>query len=246
MTAKKPIALIVGAGDYIGAAIAKRFASGGFKVCLGRRKFKKLLPLVNEINGAGGEAIPFEFDARDEQITEQIFKEIETKIGPLELVIFNPGGNVYFPISDTSSRVFRKVWEMSCFAGFLTGREAAKYMIPRKNGSIFFTGATASIRGSSGYSAFASGKFGLRALAQSLARELGPFNIHVAHLIVDAAVDTQFVRELLSKKGVDLDNLHENYLMNPISIAESYWHLHHQTQDGWTHELDLRPNGEKW
>ena len=202
--------------------------------------------LVNEINGTGGEAIPFEFDARDEQITEQIFKEIETKIGPLELVIFNPGGNVYFPISDTSSRVFRKVWEMSCFAGFLTGREAAKYMIPRKNGSIFFTGATASIRGSSGYSAFASGKFGLRALAQSLARELGPLNIHVAHLIVDAAVDTQFVRELLSKKGVDLDNLHENYLMNPISIAESYWHLHHQTQDGWTHELDLRPNGEKW
>ena len=246
MTKKKPIALIVGAGDYIGAAIAKRFASGGFKVCLGRSKFKKLLPLVNEINGAGGEAIPFEFDARDEQITEQIFKEIETKIGPLELVIFNPGGNVYFPISDTSSRVFRKVWEMSCFAGFLTGREAAKYMIPRKNGSIFFTGATASIRGSSGYSAFASGKFGLRALAQSLARELGPLNIHVAHLIVDAAVDTQFVRELLSKKGVDLDKLHENYLMNPRSIAESYWHLHHQTQDGWTHELDLRPNGEKW
>ena len=162
------------------------------------------------------------------------------------MVIFNPGGNVYFPISETTSRVFRKVWEMSCFAGFLTGREAAKYMVPRKKGSIFFTGATASMRGSAGYSAFASGKFGLRALSQSMARELGPLNIHVAHLIVDAAVNTAFVRQLFINKGTDPDTLPEDTLMKPSSIAETYWNLFHQTKDGWTHEIDLRPFGEKW
>ena len=246
MTKEKPVALIVGAGDYIGAAVAKRFASGGFKVCVGRRSFDKLTPLVREIKENGGEAIPFEFDARKEDVTEKVFKEIENNIGPLDLVVFNPGGNVYFPISETTSRVFRKVWEMSCFAGFLTGREAAKYMVPRKKGAIFFTGATASIRGSSGYSAFASGKFGLRALSQSMARELGPENIHVAHLIIDAAVDTKFVRQLFLNKGTDPDTLPEDTLMKPASIAETYWNLFHQTKDGWTHEIDLRPFGEKW
>ncbi len=246
MTKEKPVALIVGAGDYIGAAIAKRFASGGFKVCVGRRSFDKLTPLVREIKENGGEAIPFEFDARKEDVTEKVFKEIENNIGPLDLVVFNPGGNVYFPISETTSRVFRKVWEMSCFAGFLTGREAAKYMVPRKKGAIFFTGATASIRGSSGYSAFASGKFGLRALSQSMARELGPENIHVAHLIIDAAVDTKFVRQLFLNKGTDPDTLPEDTLMKPASIAETYWNLFHQTKDGWTHEIDLRPFGEQW
>tara|TARA_B100000073_G_scaffold321142_1_gene301429 strand:- start:896 stop:1636 length:741 start_codon:yes stop_codon:yes gene_type:complete len=246
LTKEKPVALIVGAGDYIGAAIAKRFASGGFKVCVGRRSFDKLTPLVREIKENGGEAIPFEFDARKEDVTEKVFKEIENNIGPLDLVVFNPGGNVYFPISETTSRVFRKVWEMSCFAGFLTGREAAKYMVPRKKGAIFFTGATASIRGSSGYSAFASGKFGLRALSQSMARELGPENIHVAHLIIDAAVDTKFVRQLFLNKGTDPDTLPEDTLMKPASIAETYWNLFHQTKDGWTHEIDLRPFGEQW
>jgi len=246
LTKEKPVALIVGAGDYIGAAIAKRFASGGFKVCVGRRSFDKLTPLVREIKENGGEAIPFEFDARKEDVTENIFSEIENNIGPLDLVVFNPGGNVYFPISETTSRVFRKVWEMSCFAGFLTGREAAKYMVPRKKGAIFFTGATASIRGSSGYSAFASGKFGLRALSQSMARELGPENIHVAHLIIDAAVDTKFVRQLFLNKGTDPDTLPEDTLMKPASIAETYWNLFHQTKDGWTHEIDLRPFGEQW
>tara|TARA_B100001758_G_scaffold245790_1_gene259509 strand:+ start:171 stop:911 length:741 start_codon:yes stop_codon:yes gene_type:complete len=246
LSREKPVAFIVGAGDYIGAAVAKRFAYGGFKVCVGRRNFDKLTPLVDEIKENGGDAIPFEFDARKEDVTEKVFKEIEQNIGPLDLVIFNPGGNVYFPISETTSRVFRKVWEMSCFAGFLTGREAAKYMAPRKKGSIFFTGATASIRGSSGYSAFASGKFGLRALSQSMARELGPLNIHVAHLIVDAAVNTAFVRQLFINKGTDPNTLPEDTLMKPSSIAETYWNLFHQTKDGWTHEIDLRPFGEKW
>ena len=242
----KPVALIVGAGDYIGAAIAKRFARGGFQVCLGRRNGDKLAPLVEEIEASGGTAHPFTFDARREDVTEEIFARIEAEIGPLEVVIFNVGGNVNFKIADTTSRVFRKVWEMCTFAGFLTGREAAKYMVPRGRGSILFTGATASVRGGVGFSAFAAGKFGLRAVTQSLARELGPQGIHVAHLIIDAGVDTAFVRDLLEKRGVDLDKMAEDTLMNPDSVAEAYWYLYNQKRDAWSFELDVRPYAEKW
>ncbi|MGE4325898.1 MAG: SDR family NAD(P)-dependent oxidoreductase, partial [Pseudodonghicola sp.] len=193
-----PVALIVGAGDHIGAAIAKRFAAGGFTVCLGRRNGDKLAPLVAEIEASGGHAHGFSMDARDEDNVAEVFKTIEETLGPIELVIFNVGANVYFPILDTTARVFRKVWEMACFGGFLTGREAARHMLPRGRGSLFFTGATASMRGGSGYAAFASAKAGLRNLAQSLARELGPQNIHVAHLVIDAGVDTDFVRDRIA------------------------------------------------
>ena len=241
-----PIVLIVGAGDYIGAAIARRFADGGFTVCMGRRNGDKLLPLVNEIIENGGTAYGFTMDARDEENTAIIFEKIEKDIGPIDLVIFNVGGNVYFPILDTTARVFRKVWEMACFAGFFTGREAARYMIPRGKGKIFFTGASASMRGKSGYSAFSAGKAGLRMLSQSMARELGPKNIHVAHLIIDAGVDTAFVRGRIKAAGKDPDNLPADTLMDPRSVADTYWMLYHQNRDGWTHELDLRPYGETW
>ena len=184
------IVLIVGAGDYIGSAIAKRFAQGGFIVCLGRRNGEKLNLIVDEIRSLGGIAHGFAMDARKEESVESVFKNIEREIGCIDLVIFNVGGNVFFPILETTSRVFRKVWEMATFSGFLTGREAARYMVPRKRGKIFFTGATASLRGAEGYAAFAAGKAGLRGVAQSLARELGPKNIHVGHLIIDAGVDT--------------------------------------------------------
>jgi len=242
----KPVALIVGAGDFIGAAIAKRFAAGGFEVCMGRRNGDKLAPIVAEIEAAGGTAHGFTFDARLEDVTEDVFAKIEAEIGPIEVVIFNVGGNVHFKIADTTARVFRKVWEMCSFAGFLTGREAAKYMVPRGKGSIFFTGATASMRGGSGFAAFAAGKFGLRALAQSMARELGPQGIHVAHLIIDSGVDTAFVRDLWKKRGMDPDEMPPDSLMRPESVAEAYWTLHHQNRDGWTQELDLRPYGENF
>ena len=240
------IVLIVGAGDYIGAAIARRFAEGGFIVCMGRRNGEKLAPLVDEITDKGGAAHGYAMDARDEEITADIFAKIEKDIGPIDLVIFNVGGNVYFPVLDTTARVFRKVWEMACFAGFFTAREAARYMIPRRKGKIFFTGASASMRGKSGYSAFSAGKAGLRMLAQSMARELGPQNIHVAHLIIDAGVDTAFVRERIIAEGKDLDDLRPDTLMDPRSVADTYWMLYHQNRDGWTHELDLRPYGEIW
>jgi NAD(P)-dependent dehydrogenase (short-subunit alcohol dehydrogenase family) len=137
---------------------------------------------------------------------------------------------------------------MACFGGFLTGREAAKYMVPRNKGSIFFTGATASMRGGIGYAAFASAKFALRALAQSMARELGPENIHVAHLVIDAGVDTAWVRERIKERGGEdaLDNLAPDELVRPAAIGEAYWQLHQQDPSCWTHELDVRPFMEKW
>ncbi len=133
--------------------------------------------------------------------TSPLFSRAADAHAPLEVCIFNVGGNVNFPLLDTTERVFRKVWELGCYAGFLTGREAARLMLPRGKGCIFFTGATASVRGGIGYAAFASAKHGLRAVAQSMARELGPKNIHVAHLIIDAGVDTAFVRERIKQRG---------------------------------------------
>jgi NAD(P)-dependent dehydrogenase (short-subunit alcohol dehydrogenase family) len=242
----KPICLIIGAGDYIGAAIARRFAKGGFHIVMGRRQGKNLAPVIAQIETAGGSAQGFTWDARKEETATNMFAYVEEKIGPIEICIFNVGGNVFFPILETTERVFRKVWEMCAYAAFLSGREAAKYMVERQKGSIFFTGATASVRGSLGYAAFASGKFALRGLAQSMARELGPKNIHVAHLIIDAGVNTEFVRDRLRKAGTDPDHLSPDTLMSPSSIAEAYWNLHHQKRDGWTHELDIRPYVETW
>jgi NAD(P)-dependent dehydrogenase (short-subunit alcohol dehydrogenase family) len=175
-----------------------------------------------------------------------VFEEIEREQGPLEIAVFNVGANVNFPVLDTTSRVFRKVWEMACFGGFLCGREAARHMLPRQRGSIFFTGATASLRGGKGYAAFASAKSGLRALAQSLARELGPEGIHVAHLVIDAGVDTAWVRERIRGAGGDPAALPPDTLMNPASVAEAYWMLHQQPRDAFSFELDLRPHRENW
>lgn len=242
----QPVAFVVGAGDYIGAAVSKRLAAGGLSVCMARRNGDALQPVVEEIERAGGRAHGFSMDAREEDQVVETFARIEADVGPLEFVLFNVGGNVNFPILETTSRVFTKVWQMGCLGGFLTGREAAKHMVPRGKGSIFFTGATASMRGGSGYAAFASAKFGLRALAQSMARELGPKNIHVAHLVIDSGVDTAWVRERMAASGRDANALAPDTLMNPASIAETYWQLHGQHRDAWTHELDLRPFGERF
>ncbi len=245
MSEKPKVALIVGAGDYIGSAIAKRFARGGYTIVAARRNKTgdKLNPLVEAIESEGGVCHGMTVDARKEEQVVDLFERTERDIGPIEVCVFNVGGNVRFPLLETTSRVFYKVWEMACFAGFLTAREAVKVMRPRQRGSLFFTGATASMRGASGFSAFASGKAGLRALAQSTAREAGPDNIHVCHLVIDAGVDTAFVRGLM---GVEADELPPDTLMSPDSIAEVYWFVHNQPRDAWTFELDLRPYGEKW
>ena len=238
---------VVGAGDFIGGAICERFAAEGYRVFGGRRNGEKLAPLAAKIAAAGGRFEARTLDARQEDEITAFLAEADAD-QPLEAVIFNVGANVNFPILETTERVFRKVWEMACESGFFTGREAARLMLARGGGSIFFTGATASVRGGIGYAAFASAKAGLRAVAQAMARELGPKNIHVAHLIIDAGVDTAFVRgRIAAARGPEaLDNLAPDTLMNPASIAEAYWRLHQQSRDGWTVERDLRPVGETW
>jgi len=236
---------VIGAGDFIGSAIAKRFAREGYTIFAGRRTADKLAKLKAEIEAEGGACVARGLDARKEEDITAFLNAADAH-APLEVCIFNPGANVNFPLLETTERVFRKVWEMACYGGFLTGREAARLMLPHGKGTILFTGATASLRGGIGYAAFASAKFGLRAVAQSMARELGPKNIHIAHLIIDAGVDTEFVRKRIRARGSDPDALPPDSLMEPESVAEAYWYLHSQARDGWTHELDLRPFAEKW
>lgn len=235
---EQQVAVVIGAGDATGGAIAQRFAREGYVVVATRRHQDALAPLVQEIEENGGQAIGLGCDARDEEAMCGLFSKIESEIGEVGVVVFNIGANVQFPITETTGRVYRKVWEMAAFAGFLAGREAAKVMLPRGRGTIIFTGATASMRGGAGFAAFASAKFALRALAQSMARELGPKGIHVAHSIIDGAIDTAFIRE----------NFPDRYalkaqggILDPDHIAEQYWQLHKQPRDCWTHELDLRP-----
>jgi NAD(P)-dependent dehydrogenase (short-subunit alcohol dehydrogenase family) len=245
MTPRNASVAVIGAGDFIGAEIAKKFAAEGFTVFAGRRNGDKLAALVKEIEAKGGSIHARSLDARKEEQVIAFLNDADAH-APLDVCIFNVGANVNFPILDTTERVFRKVWEMACYSGFLAGREAARLMLPRGQGNIFFTGATASLRGGSGFAAFASAKFGLRAVAQAMARELGPSNIHVAHLIIDSGVDTEWVRQRrLESLGPDaLAN--PDLLMPPASVAESYWQLYSQPRSAWTFEMEIRPFGEKW
>lgn len=238
---------VIGAGDFIGAAIAKKFAAEGFIVFAGRRQGEKLVPLVSEIEAAGGRIVARRLDARKEEESAAFLRDADMA-APLEVCIFNIGANVNFPLLETTERVFRKVWEMACYAGFLTARDAARLMLPRGRGNIFFTGATAGMRGGIGYAAFASAKFGLRAVAQSAARELGPQGIHVAHLVIDAGVETQWVRERIREREGEaaLANLDPGRLMRPESVAEAYWQIYREPRDAWSFEREIRPFAEKW
>jgi NAD(P)-dependent dehydrogenase (short-subunit alcohol dehydrogenase family) len=230
--------LVVGAGDATGGAIARRFAREGLAACVVRRSADKLAPLVQAIQAEGGTVHAFGADARKEDDMVALVAGIERDIAPLDVAVFNIGANVRFNVTDTTERVYRKVWEMAALAGFLTGREVAKAMLPRGRGTIIFTGATASLRGGAGFSAFAGAKHALRALAQSMARELGPQGIHVAHVVIDGAIDTAFIAENFPQRYALKD---QGGILDPDSIAETYWQLHRQPRNAWTHELDLRP-----
>lgn len=239
----KKVALVIGAGDATGSAIARRFAREGYATCVTRRSADKLQPLVDGIRSAGGEAHGFPSDARNEEQVAELVEHIEAQIGPIDVFAFNIGANVPASVLEETPRKFFKVWEMACFAGFLTSQAVAKRMVVRRRGTILFTGATAALRGSAGFAAFATAKHGLRALAQSMARELGPMNIHVAHVVIDGAIDTAFIRDnfpaMYAEKGRD-------GILSPEHIADAYWYLHTQPRDAWTFELDLRPWMERW
>ncbi len=241
------VALVIGAGDATGGAIARRFACGGYTACATRRSLDKLQPLLEQIRAEGGTAHGFASDARKEEEVVALIEQIETTIGPIEVLVFNIGANAPSSILEETARKYFKIWEMACFSGFLNGREVARRMVtrtaPDRPQTIIFTGATASLRGGANFGAFAGAKHALRALAQSMARELGPRGIHVAHSIIDGAIDTEFIR----------DNFPERYalkaqdgILNPDHIADQYWMLHTQPRDAWTHELDLRPYMEKF
>src|SRR5437868_14139008 len=221
MTKSRGVAILVGAGDAIGAAVARRVATGGYTVCICRRDAAKSQGLIDELKAAGHDAHAFSVDARQEADVQSLFADVEKNIGPIEVCLFNAGSNVNKPLLDTTEKLFFKAWELACYGGFLVGREAARYMLPRGRGTIFFTGATASVRGGVGFTAFSSAKFGLRAVAQAMARELGPKNIHVVHLIIDAGVDTAWVRERIKQRGGEdaVQRLEPDQLMRPASIA---------------------------
>ncbi|MEZ6010687.1 MAG: SDR family oxidoreductase [Hyphomonas sp.] len=238
-------ALIIGAGDATGGAIAKAFARDGLTACVTRRprNLSDLDALVGTIEAEGGSARAFGVDARSEEETVALFDQVEAEVGPIEACVFNIGANVRFPITETTSRVYEKVWEMAAFSGFLAGREAARVMSPRGRGTIIFTGATAAVRGGSGFAAFAGAKHALRALAQSMARELGPKGIHVAHVVIDGAIDSAFIREMLPDAA---ERRERDGLLIPDEIAKNYVWLHNQHRSAWTHELDLRPWCETW
>jgi len=238
MTRPDKAVLVVGAGDATGGAIARRFAREGYAACLSRRSADKLQPLVQRIHAEGGVAHGFGSDARDEAAVIELFAHIEREIAPIEVLVFNIGANVRFPIAEMTERVYRKVWEMAALSGFLVGREAARVMQARGCGTILFTGATASLRGGSGFAAFAGAKHALRALAQSMARELGPKGIHVAHVVIDGAIDTAFIAENFPERYAT--KAHDG-ILDPEAIAESYWQIHRQHRSAWTHEMDLRP-----
>ncbi len=238
-------AVVIGAGDATGGAIARAFAKDGLTGCINRRarNADALEALATSIRDEGLNARAFPGDAREEADMVGLFNTVEAEVGPVEVAVFNIGANVNFPITEMTAQVYRKVWEMACFGGFLMGREAARHMQKRGRGTIIFTGATASLRGGSGYSAFSGAKAALRMLAQSMARELGPNGIHVAHVVIDGAIDTAFIRE----RHPDFDNAKAaDLVLSPDAIAAQYVALHHQPRNAWTHELDLRPWGESF
>jgi len=238
------VALVIGAGAGLGSAICRRFARGGYTVAgVRRRHGEELEALCRQIAEAGGRALGYELDTRKEDEVVGLFERLEQEVGEIEVVVFNPGANINVPIREMDSQRFFKVWELACFSGFLVGREAARRMAPRRKGTILFTGATASVRGGKGFAAFSSAKHGLRAVAQSMARELAPEGVHVAHVLIDGAIDMPWIREnfaeMIEKRGPDA-------LLAPDDIAESYWWLHSQPRSAWTFETDLRPWLEPW
>jgi NAD(P)-dependent dehydrogenase (short-subunit alcohol dehydrogenase family) len=243
MTVKGNVALVAGVGDGLGGAVARRFARGGYQTVLVARSADRLARIAADIEAGGGRGIAYVADLREESAVGKLFDDVEAEIGPIGVAVSNTGANYRASILDTPANMFEKVWRLGCYAGFLVGREAARHMAPRGHGTIIFTGATASTRGSSQFAAFAAAKGALRQVAQSMARELGPQGIHVASVIVDGMIDSQRVRERFPERVAQLP---EDGMLKPADIAEVYWQLAQQPRSAWTFETDLRPWAEKF
>jgi NAD(P)-dependent dehydrogenase (short-subunit alcohol dehydrogenase family) len=234
---------VAGVGDGLGGAVARRFARAGHPTVLVARTADRLARIAGEIESAGGRGVAYVADLREESAVTKLFDDVEAEIGPIGVAVFNTGANYRASILDTPADMFDKVWRLGCYAGFLVGREAARHMVPRGQGTILFTGATASVRGSAQFAAFAAAKGGLRQVAQSMARELGPKGIHVASIIIDGMIDSQRVRERFPERVAQLP---EDGMLNPADIAEIYFQLHSQPRSAWSFEVDLRPWAEKF
>jgi NAD(P)-dependent dehydrogenase (short-subunit alcohol dehydrogenase family) len=238
-----PVALVVGAGVATGAAVARRFARAGYVACVARRQAAKLAPLVAQIEAEGGRATAYELDATVEDQMVQVIGRIEDEVGPIEVAVYNAAIGARFPIAEHPAADFERVWRVNAYGAFLMGREIARRMEPRERGTILFTGATAALRGRSHLAAFAASKHALRALAQSMARELFPKNIHVAHVIIDGPIDTPLIRRTMPQV---FEARPADGVLNPDDIAETYFALHSQRRSAWTHETELRPWKEPW
>ena len=225
--------LVAGAGQGLGKAMAKRFAREGYAVALAARNQEHLSSLAREIG-----ASPFPADLTNEGDVATLFSDVEARLGPIEAVAFIAAARVQGPFAELSAADFENVWRQSCLSGFLVGREAARAMLPRARGSVIFTGASGSTRGRAHFAAFAAAKGGLRFMAQSMARELGPKGIHVATVLIDGAIASERMwrdhRDRMEKLGAD-------GALQPEAIAETYWQIHNQPRSAWTHEVDLRP-----
>ncbi|BCW87789.1 putative oxidoreductase [Alphaproteobacteria bacterium SO-S41] len=242
----KPVALVTGAGAEhgLGAAVARAFAKGGHHVVVSGRSLDKVETVAAAIRDGGGAAEAVALDVTNEADVAAVFAEVERKFpGALDAVIYNAGDNRPAPFRETTAEHFEAFWRVGCFGGFLVGREAAKVLVPRGKGAILFTGASGSLRGKANYAAFAAAKAGLRATAQSMAREFGPQGVHVAHVIIDGVIDGARIRK--AWPGA-LDRLGEDGMLDVDDIAANYWHLYSQPRSAWTQELDLRPFKEPW
>ena len=240
-SSEQQVMLILACGDGIGAALAHRFAAGGYHVVAVRRSQEPLDELSAAIAAEGGSCTGVVADVRDEDEVIALFDRVEAEIGPIEICVYNGGANTDVPMLETSGKLFRKVWELCTFGAFLATRESARVMGPRGHGVILYSGATSGVRGKKGYVAFASGKFGVRGIAQTAAKELGPMGIHAAHMLIDGGIKSAAIAKLWQDRaGVDVETFDEDVLIDPAALAESYWQVAHQPRSCWTNEISIK------
>jgi NAD(P)-dependent dehydrogenase (short-subunit alcohol dehydrogenase family) len=237
--AEEKVAAVVGVGPGLGRCVALRFAREGYAVALMARQEAALASVAAEIERAGGSALSLPVDATQEKAVAQAFKRVRENLGDPGVLVYNAGAFKIGGLLELDPETFEKCWQINCQGAFLAARQVLPAMQRGGEGTVILTGATAARRGGSGFAGLAVGKFGLRALAQSMAREFGPQGIHVAHPIIDGMIDTPRIRERMPERE-------DQTLLDPEAIAEAYWQLHTQSPTAWTLELDLRPAVEKF